>query len=501
MESGTSKKESFLKKDFYGINIHVIIGLALMFGIRFLPVPAPMSPVGLGLLGIFIGTIYLWATCSFAWPSILSLVAGSFYVNFIFPPAGPGIWKTAAESWGNWVVLYIFAILLILHALNQSGFPNRLALWFLTRRFAQKSPWAFTYVFLSVVLLFTLFIDVTPAQIFFFSLAYTMFEKLGYKQGDKYPMMILIGITFICCLGFGMTPIGHTLVIIGMGVFAGASHTSIGILQYMLVGIPTGLAAYFLLLLFFRYGVKPDMSNFQNINYSELLGKRAGPMDLREKIIVALFVITVIIWIAPGFVSLIGPGSALDNYLSDITGIVPALVCVVALMLIKVENKPLLDVQEGFKAMPWGVMLLITSAMFFGTVLTQDATGISAFIAAKITSILQTGTSTTLMAILMAIIIVSTNILNHVPVIIMFAALSIPLSQTLDMNPQALGTLSIMAGHFGFVFPAALAPIAYLYGNEWANPPKIMKYGAVMVAFTFAATLLVGYPIAIAIFK
>lgn len=503
LEINRNKKPSIFNTGFAGINLHVVIGLILMFGIGRLPAPEPMTQIGLALLGIFVGVVYLWATCDLGWPSLLAIAAISFYMHGLYeiPPGNHGIWKAVELSLGNWVVMYLFVVLLLLHALNASGFTNRLALWFLTQKFAQKSAWGFTFAFFHIVMLFALFIDVAAAQIFFFTLAYTIFQKLGYKKGDTYPLMMMIGITFICCLGFAMTPIGHALTIIGLGVYEGISGTPISYLQYMLVGIPTGLLAYAALLLFFRYGVKPDMSKFQNVNYGELMGERPGPMQLREKLIVFVFAIVVFFWILPGFVSMVAPGSALVAFLDEITGLIPAMAGVIALILIEVENKPLLNYHEGFKQMPWGVILLVSAAMLFGTVLTLDATGVSAFITAKLTPILQQEISPyALLAILLSVIILTTNILNHVPVIIMFAALSIPLAQTLGMNSQALATLSILSAQWGFALPAALAPIAFLYGNEFVVPSKVMKYGVFMIIVTFIATLAFAYPLSLLVF-
>lgn len=505
MGLGTSNGNSAVKKKGVSVlNINVIIGLVLIFGIPFLPAPDPLTRVGLAVLGAFIGTVYLWATVELPWPSIFSIIVISFYTNAIFPPAGPGIWKAIIESVGNWVIPYLLAVLLLTYALTESGFTNRLALWFMTRSFAKKGAWAFTYMFFITVMVFALFIDAISTQLFFFALSYIIFKKIGFEKGDKYPLMIVIGVTFITCLGFAMTPIGHALTIIGIGVFGGASGgLQIGFLQYMMIGIPTGLVAFAIMIAFFRFGVNPDVSKFDNVNFDELLGERPGPMQIREKLTVAVFCTVVIIWIIPGFLDIIAPSWAISKFLHDITTIIPGLAGVIALLVIKVDDKPLLDFEKGFReAMPWGVITLIASAMLFGTVLTQKATGVSALIAAKVTPLMQLDFPVFLLiAVLMLLIIATTNVLNNVPVIILFAALSVPFAATLGVNSQALGALSILAAQWGFALPSALAPIAYLYGNEWAKPTVIMKYGVFMLVVTFACTILIGYPIATAIFK
>ena len=48
-------------------SVHVVIGLVLMFGVGFLPPFSVVTPVGMQLIGIFLGLIYLWSTCGAFW--------------------------------------------------------------------------------------------------------------------------------------------------------------------------------------------------------------------------------------------------------------------------------------------------------------------------------------------------------------------------------------------------------------------------------------------------
>ena len=54
--------------------VHILIGLAIMFVFRFIPVGIlpHVTEVGMQILGIFIGTIYLWTTID---PTVSSLIS------------------------------------------------------------------------------------------------------------------------------------------------------------------------------------------------------------------------------------------------------------------------------------------------------------------------------------------------------------------------------------------------------------------------------------------
>ena len=64
--------ESGKQKIFYG---HIVITLLLMFGFGQLPAVGTITPLGMKLLGIFLGLIYAWSATSLLWPSLLGIVA------------------------------------------------------------------------------------------------------------------------------------------------------------------------------------------------------------------------------------------------------------------------------------------------------------------------------------------------------------------------------------------------------------------------------------------
>lgn len=47
--------------------IYTIIGLLFMFGFGMLPPIAPLTPVGMKVLGLFISVLFLWSTVGLAW--------------------------------------------------------------------------------------------------------------------------------------------------------------------------------------------------------------------------------------------------------------------------------------------------------------------------------------------------------------------------------------------------------------------------------------------------
>ena len=59
------------KKDLY--YVHSAITIALFVFTGFLPPFGDITPLGMKVLGVFLGMLYGWLTVGFAWPSLLGL--------------------------------------------------------------------------------------------------------------------------------------------------------------------------------------------------------------------------------------------------------------------------------------------------------------------------------------------------------------------------------------------------------------------------------------------
>ena len=55
--------------------IHIAITLLLMFGFGHLPTFSTVTPVGMKLLGVFLGVVYGYSTCEVIWPSLFAFIA------------------------------------------------------------------------------------------------------------------------------------------------------------------------------------------------------------------------------------------------------------------------------------------------------------------------------------------------------------------------------------------------------------------------------------------
>ncbi|MDQ0618272.1 sodium-dependent dicarboxylate transporter 2/3/5 [Arthrobacter globiformis] len=494
-EPTTAMKSSYL--------LHTLVGLVLMAVISFLPAPAPVTSTGMVVIGVFVGVLYLWTFVDLVWPSVLGIALSSFFINSVMEPPGlHGVWKALQESAGSWVVAFVVGSLLLTYALNESGLTSRIADWFLSRRWAQRSPWSFTYSLFACSFILGMFLDLIPTLVFMIALLNVVFRKLGYTYGEKYPLAVIIGCTFLINIAFAISPISHPVTLIGFGVFTGASKgASIGFVEYMIVGIPVGIIAAVLIALFLRYVARPNTDRFKTVNYAELASENATPLSRREVATAVIFTLVVITWILPGLISLFAPQSPIVAYFDDVTLIVPTLFGVILLMLLRIGGKPLLDHAAAFRSIPWGVISLVACAILFGTLLTEDRVGLNAFLVGALSPLFASGMSPFwVMLLLVLAIALITNVVNHVPVIIMFVAVCVPLAESLGVDNRLIGTLVILAAQMGFALPSSLASVALIFGDPWVKPAAVVRYGAYATLVSALTIALIGYPIASLVF-
>ena len=99
---------------------HSLICLFFMFGFgKLTPIP-PLQPIGMDVLGIFIGLLYAWIAIGFVWPSFLALIALELTdlqsMNQII-----------AGGFGNNVTVFVFLMFVLVIYFEKAGLCERIA--------------------------------------------------------------------------------------------------------------------------------------------------------------------------------------------------------------------------------------------------------------------------------------------------------------------------------------------------------------------------------------
>lgn len=451
---------------------------------------------------MFLGLFFFYAFVDTVWPNIVVICIYALHAFSIYPnaPQSAGIDVAGNAVFGFSIPFFIIGMFILNYALESCGLLRRIALWFVTRKIARRSPWMFTFMLFLATLVLASFMDVSPATVVMIAIAHSIFESLGFNKGDAWPRMVVTGITWIVCIGFWMTPIGHNIVILFIGIISAATGQSVNLFAYMMVGVPVGVCFFLLLFLYFRFVVKPDVSHFNEVDFNVIESMRPGRMGMREKLIAIIGVITLILLIAPGFADVVSPGngfSTIFNTLS-ITYIIYAAVAVMA--IIRVENKPLLDIPEACSKISWSQVILVGTIVMVALSMSEGTTGIPQWVSENVAPILTSGSHAYTFIMIAVMCVILTNIMNNVAVGVIFCTICIPMVGTVGLNAYILTVVITICSQMGFTTPAAFPTIALATGDDYSNSAYVFRHGISMTVIGLILSVAMVYPLSVLVF-
>ncbi len=482
--------------------IKLLIGLLIMFGCGFLPAPAPITSTGMALIGMFFGLIYMYSVLDTVWPNIVVMVLFGLHAFDIYPNSvqDAGIYEAGWRVFGHNIPVLMLGMLLVSYALESCGLLNRIAVWFITRKVVQRGPWMFTLMFFLATLVMSLCMDCSAMSVVMLGIAHEIFDRLGFKKGDPWPRMLVTGTVWITCMGFAMTPIGHNLAIMFTGMIGTATGTEISLFKYMLVGIPVGLCILALMLLYFRFIVRPDTSRFQSVDYNVIQEMYPGKMSTHEKWISGIGIAVLLALVLPGLVDFILPGNAFSSLMN---GLAPGFVVFSAIglmVMIRIDGKPLLDLPVAMSKISWSIQLLVGGIVTVALAMIEDTTGISAWASQFILPMFNGLSPVAATMLICALCVILTNILNNVAIGAIFAAICTPLTQTIGINPGVLAMAVSLCAQMGFTTPAAFPTIAFATSDPYSNNNYVLRHGLVMTVICLVVSVLLLFPLANMVF-
>lgn len=181
--------------------IHFIIGFAIMIGFRFIPagVLPQVTPVGLQVLGVFVGTIYLWTTVDPILGSIASIVMLGFTdwasMNYVL-----------LQAFGNPVLVQCLFLMIIMGGLTDRRINAYIARFILTRKMIEGKPWIFTGAIVFGSYLMSVFVGCFAPIFLFWPVLTSVYEEVGFKKSDLYPQLMTIMVVMAAVVGFPVPP-------------------------------------------------------------------------------------------------------------------------------------------------------------------------------------------------------------------------------------------------------------------------------------------------------
>lgn len=472
--------------------IHSVIGVAIMVLFRFLPLQLPeVTPIGMQVLGIFIGTLYLWTFADPLWGSLIAIAMLGF--SDYMPMAG-----IIKEAFGSPVTQQVFFLMIMSGALVYYKITLYIGRFFLTRGFTNGKPWLLVFVVCVGCYLISGFINCFTAIFLFWPVLYDIFEEVGYKKGDAFPRVVLTLVVVSALIGFPMAPYMQNGLAL-LTNFTTITEKMLGApvvvnnAAYMSVAIILGACMLTANLLFSKYVLRPDASRLKDYDVASLNRNPLPPMDLRQKVIAGGFLILVLSMMFPSLVPTIpGMGFLAQNSYGL------AIFAVAVLAAIRIKGKSALEVPQVVATnLNWGAYFIIVAAILLGNVLTNDSTGVSAFLKVILSPIFQGMSAGVFTVLLLAMAVLLTNMCNSLVIGMILQPVVVTYCAQAGADPRPIVTLLILFVLLSAAITPAASPFAaILHSNkEWVPTKYVYKYTLSYVALEFIIVLLVGLPL------
>lgn len=101
----------------YYINSAIGVSIMLFFG--YLPTFSTVTPIGMKILGIYLGLLYLWSTVDLIWPSLLGIIITGF-------SGYDSVSGILASGFGDGTNVYIWLICLFAYFITKSGVSDNI---------------------------------------------------------------------------------------------------------------------------------------------------------------------------------------------------------------------------------------------------------------------------------------------------------------------------------------------------------------------------------------
>lgn len=473
----------------------VIVGISmiLILFFKFLPAPEGMTQPAMQVLGIFAGVLLLWMTISIDWPSMLCILAIAFV-------PGMQLNKILASTVGSSTFSFLLFTFLCTYTLSQTPFIRRCAIAFVSNPAARKGPWSFVTLYFAATLFLGSFMSPTVLVIVMLTITEEIYAVFGLQKGSKTASMMMMGMVFCSGMAAGMTPIAHVFPLLSLGVYQTASGgMTVNYASYMAAGLPVALITASLMVLVFRFIMRPDMSEIQNLDISEL--KSALPrMNRKEITVLAIFFIVVMLWVLPGIIKPLMPGFA--NYIDSFGTAMPPLLGAVAMAIITYEGKPLLNFGEATsKGIPWASLIMTAGTLTLGSALTNSEIGLIKWITESIGPFAKTLSPMALVLFFSFWAAIQTNLSSNMVTATVVATIAYPIASAAAglVNTPALISIVGMMSAYAFATPPAMATVVFAIGSGWTTTGSVARYGFTVMIISALTAVFVGYPIAAAL--
>lgn len=483
-KNAISKQEGMAKKRYstpYIINM--LITLFFMFGFGFIPPFGPLTPVGMRVLGIFIGVVYGFSTCEIIWPSLFAFLA--FGLSGYIDMDG-----AISAMMGHSVVFQTIVVFISAGALTHYGFGKWFVRWSLSKPIFKGNPLFYTWLFIIFFGLTAAVIDLIPLGILLYAVWQDISDSCGYPKNSSFRYVGMGGILLGTILGYAMIPYQSWML--------GLAETWASVTGKPLnFGLMAGMTVTATILILTVYVLaskrvfRVDYSIMKRFDV-EKLGEESKRLRPRAKRIILAYVATVVVVVLANTLM----GTAMSDFvLNDMTTTGAFCLCTAVLLVLpsgEGDGKGCIEFDAIKDSISWPVIMMCAVTLALASAVTNQATGIVPWITSVFSPVFEGHGGTFILIFTIVLSMLLTNLGSNIALGAAMIPIVAPFILKSGMDPQFAGAALIYVINVGMVLPGASAPASIFHSLE-GLPNSAMR--TKITLFGCACTLVVVVPL------
>lgn len=474
--------------------INSALVVLLTIGIGYLPPFGQITPLGMKVLGVFIGVLYGWCTVSMLWPSVWGIVA-----------LGCTGFCTVKESFGlafgNDIVLLVVAVFMFAKYLEDSGLSQYMANWFISRKIGEGRPWVFTALILAAAYMLSSFVSIFCTIVIMWGIFYSICETVGIQKKSWYAAIVVFGIVLVSTsTGFLFTFKPMAALVINLASKGSGIAIEMDFLRWFAVQFVWSVSVIVLYVLVTKIIFRPDVSALKDAaqNFSHLRGQK---MNKDQKVATVILIIFLLMLILPSILPQTVLGMAMLKNM-DVLGVIG--VCLVGLTILKIKDGESVVKMTDLlsKGVNWEMVLLLGATMPLGSALESADVGVVSTAVAWMTGIFGGLSPIVFLVSVVLLFGIVTQLAHNLILIVVFTPVLAKMALSFGVSPMVMAVLVAGAAASAFMTPAASANAAIVFGNtEWITRKQAYLLGAIIAVSYWLTLLVIGAPLGNLLFQ
>ena len=391
-------------------------------------------------------------------------------------------------NYGSPIVFLFFGGFVMALALEKVNLHKRIALNII--RFTGTTPNKVVLGFMIATASLSMWISNTASTVVMLPIALSVINLLindedGFTKNDQnFALSVMLGIAFSANAGGIATVIGTPPNSVMIGLLENEYNIQISFLKWMIMGVPFSALLITIIYLVLVKVMFPNRDLKFNAS-KELIQKelkKLGPTSGKEKMVLAIFGVTVFLWIFRTLINNIFPGLGLSDTIISIFA-------AIALFAIPYNLKKgdfIIKWQDTSK-LAWGILIL-----FGGGLALAKGMNVSGIVDLVANGIAQSDISILLTAsLLILLMLFMTELMSNVALVAVLAPVVAGIAIGLNIPILYLLIPVTMASSCAFMLPMATPPNAIVFASGFVKVPQMARVGVILNLISVALLILV----------